>query len=257
MYWLGELYQNGRTINERLYNPELFRPTPELFKSKFWYEQAVAKGYIRAKEKLDKIVVALNDPFINAVAAFSTNNYKQAYDLWQVDADINQNPVANLNVGYLLLNGADGVAKDRNMARNYFEWAGRLGNGEGSYNAAGIWWSEGFGTPAMEWYDKAVKQGYKPAETALADVQGQLSRIIAQRNAQSAEQNLKMNARENNGNNTYMSPAVAPSNKTWCNECHGSGKVARIEYYSDKKSGLQSGRTVYDNCGRCYGNGYY
>ena len=256
MFLLAHLYQNGRTVNERLYDSEHLRPTPELFKAKFWYEQALANGYAASKDYLDKINMAINDPFVNAAAAYRSKNYKTALDLWKVDADINFNPVAALNVGYLYLNGANGVEKSSDRARWSFEQAGNLGNGEGSYNAAGIWWAGGSGTPAMEWYEKAVKQGYKPAEGALADVQGQLSRIIAQRNAQSAEQNLRMSVREN-VNNSYSSPSVAPAKKTWCNDCHGSGKLARIEYYADKRNGLQSGRTVYDNCGRCYGKGYY
>jgi len=254
MYTLGYLYLNGCNINQYMYNKNVKRQ--DLVLARAWFDMAAQHGKKGAAEQSENIVIASNHPFEKALAASKGGDYALAMKLYTIAADINDDEIAAYNIGILYYNG-QGVERSKDYALSAFEKSGRLGFAKGSNDAAEIYWEGGYGKSAIEWFTKAISQGYTAANEALANVKAQLAYNASKRAEFFAEYNRKQNELANNESSSGMTQVQIPPAKTYCNDCHGTGKVARIEYYTDKISGLQSGRTVYDNCLRCYGKGYY
>ena len=108
--------------------------------------------------------------FTAGVTAYEAGDYQTARKLWQPLAD-NYDLAALRNLGHLYRLG-QGVEKNPQKARAYYEKAARLGHAPSQTNLAQMYLS-GNGVAydnqaAMQWLQKAAAQGYEPALQLLA-----------------------------------------------------------------------------------------
>ena len=108
--------------------------------------------------------------FQSAVQAYEAGDYAAARKLWQPLAD-NYDLAALRNLGHLYRLG-QGVEKNAEKARRYYEKAAKLGHAPSQTNLAELYLGgDGItqnSKKGMAWLKKAAAQGYPPAETLLA-----------------------------------------------------------------------------------------
>ncbi|MEO7312294.1 MAG: hypothetical protein ABIX01_17970, partial [Chitinophagaceae bacterium] len=260
-YRMGIIYDRGNLKNAKGEFTNYSHVVRNPDKAKEQFKKGAEKFYIPSLNELEYLIDEDNGgAYMKGATLNNQKKYQEAMPWLEAAANYRISQACFL-LGQIYYLGSGGVPVNNEESTKWFIKQGDLGNPEGYYRAGLSLSVAKQYDRAFSLYEKAIAMGSREAATSLASAKSQIKQDAYNEWAvreleKKRAAGIDIYGNGGGGNNTVTS-ANKPVSKTWCSECHGSGKIARIEYYTDKMSGLQSGRTVYDNCGRCYGKGYY
>lgn len=129
------------------------------------FEEAEADAYERLERHFKMKETDMNATFDNAVKAYETKNYQEAYRLFEEAAPTNANAMVNLALMHMKGYGCE---RSNESAKTWFEKAAEQGNAQ-ALHSLGIFFEKGMHGVAdeaqsLEYYRKAADTGHVDAQ---------------------------------------------------------------------------------------------